>query len=387
MTDETHARVLIAGVSTRALAVSAARAGYRVTAVDRFGDLDLRAIADVITVRPERRPGRSSLLRAAISSMAPAGLVAYTSSFENYPRAVARLSQGRSLLGNPPEVLTRIRNPVELSRLLQRQGIAAPETRATAPSTPSSREFWLLKPRRSGGGHGIRPWSPGEAVPRSSYLQKRISGVVGSIAFAANGRTAVILGFSRQLVGEARFGAYGFRYCGSILGTPTTPLFAGQTALLERATTAVDSLTREFGLKGLNGLDFVARSGVPYPIEVNPRYSASMELIERGQQVSMFRVHADASRGILPAPPPSARLVQGKAILFARYDVVLEDTRRWLEQEWLADIPHPGEPIQRGHPICTVFAEAPDEKSCLRLLSRRARAVYRFAQANRRRVA
>src|SRR6266550_1444574 len=44
--------VLIAGVTTRAIAVSAAHAGYRVTAVDAFGDLDLRAIADVITPGP-----------------------------------------------------------------------------------------------------------------------------------------------------------------------------------------------------------------------------------------------------------------------------------------------------------------------------------------------
>ena len=35
--------VLIAGVSTRAAAASAARAGFRVTAFDAFGDLDQHA--------------------------------------------------------------------------------------------------------------------------------------------------------------------------------------------------------------------------------------------------------------------------------------------------------------------------------------------------------
>ena len=42
-----------------------------------------------------------------------------------------------------------------------------------------------------------------------------------------------------------------------------------------------DAVTRDFGLVGLNGIDFIARAGVPWPIEVNPRYSASMELLER----------------------------------------------------------------------------------------------------------
>ena len=40
--------VLIAGVSTRGLAESAARAGYDVIAVDGFGDLDLRARARAV---------------------------------------------------------------------------------------------------------------------------------------------------------------------------------------------------------------------------------------------------------------------------------------------------------------------------------------------------
>ena len=59
------ARVLIAGVSTRALARSAARAGYEVTAIDAFGDVDLRAVASVVALTretggftPGRRRGR-----------------------------------------------------------------------------------------------------------------------------------------------------------------------------------------------------------------------------------------------------------------------------------------------------------------------------------------
>jgi predicted ATP-grasp superfamily ATP-dependent carboligase len=209
----------------------------------------------------------------------------------------------------------------------------------------------------------------------------------GSIVVAADGRQAVPLGFSRQLVGEARFGAHGFRYCGSLLGSPATRLFAGQSKLLRLAQAAADSIVQEFGLIGLNSIDFIARNGVPYPIEVNPRYSASMELIERAHRLSIFQVHADACRGKLPLRPPSPRSIHGKAIVFARHDVVLGDTRSWLAHEWLADIPHPGESVQKGHPICTVFADAPDEKTCRRLLTRRVGAVYRFALARRRRAA
>jgi uncharacterized protein len=58
-------RVLIAGVATRGLAESAARAGYDVLAVDGFGDLDLRARAQSVSVA--RHGGRFSI-RAAVAA-------------------------------------------------------------------------------------------------------------------------------------------------------------------------------------------------------------------------------------------------------------------------------------------------------------------------------
>jgi predicted ATP-grasp superfamily ATP-dependent carboligase len=386
VTEDRYAHVLIAGVTTRALAQSAAKAGYQVTAVDAFGDLDLQDVAEVIPVR-RAQSSRSAGAMARAGVQVPAGLVAYTSNFENYPAAVAQLCQGRCLLGNPPEVLTRVRNPIELARVLRRHGLVTPETRATPPATRSARKSWLLKPRRSGGGHGIRFWSPHQPLPRNGYLQRRISGIAGSVVFAADRSAAVVMGFSRQLVGDPRLGAHGFRYCGSILGTPSSPLFPRQSELLEQAAVLATIVTREFGLVGLNGIDFIARDGVPYPIEVNPRYSSSMELVERAHGGSMFRAHAEACRGILPPLAAPGIGIHGKAIVFARRDVVLGDTRLWKSHPWLADIPHPGERIGRGHPICTVLVEASDEKACYRLLIRRATEVYRLAKLPRKQAA
>src|SRR5688572_1128732 len=108
---EDRPHVLVAGVTARALAVSAANAGYRVTAVDAFGDLDLRAAAEVIAVRRESGTRFRPLAAAAAGQTVPSSLAAYTSNFENYPRAVALLAENRRLLGNSPEVLVRVRDP------------------------------------------------------------------------------------------------------------------------------------------------------------------------------------------------------------------------------------------------------------------------------------
>ena len=141
----------------------------------------------------------------------------------------------------------------------------------------------------------MAPWHGGP-LPRGTYLQQRVDGTPGSIVFAADGRRAVPLGVSRALAGDPRFGgggAGGFRYCGSILVAPEMPLF-GHACRLAAA------VTQAFGLVGVNGIDFVARRSVPYAVEVNPRYCASMELVERARGISIFEVHARACAGELP---------------------------------------------------------------------------------------
>jgi predicted ATP-grasp superfamily ATP-dependent carboligase len=373
--------VLIAGVTTRPFAASAARAGYRVTAVDAFGDCDLQEFAEVILARSAAGQNYHPFVAAQAADPVPAQLAAYTSNFENHPAAVTRLSQGRRLLGNPAATLTRVRNPTELMRVLQRFGLPVPQIRSRAPAASSSRISWLLKPRRSGGGHGIRRWSSGQPVPRGMYLQQRIGGKPGSVSFVANGSSAVLLGLSRQLVGEAAFGVGHYRYCGSLLAGQANPLFPEQAELLQRAAELATLLTREFQLVGLNGLDFVARRGIPYLTEVNPRYSSSMELIERSTGVSMFEAHIRACSGALPVEVSPETTVFGKAVVFARRDLEISNLPEQSGAGWIADVPRRGERISRGRPICTVFAEAPTVEACRRTLGARAAAVYRSLRA------
>jgi predicted ATP-grasp superfamily ATP-dependent carboligase len=151
-----------------------------------------------------------------------------------------------------------------------------------------------------------------------------------------------------------------------------------EEGLLARAGAMAQAAAREFGLVGLNGIDFIARGGEPWPIEVNPRYSASMELHEPHSGPSLFELHADACGGRLPAAPPSPRRgVLGKAVVFARRNVTPGETRAWLRDPAIADIPHPGERIRRGRPICTVFAEGESADACLRRLVSKAACIYR----------
>jgi predicted ATP-grasp superfamily ATP-dependent carboligase len=102
-----------------------------------------------------------------------------------------------------------------------------------------------------------------------------------------------------------------------------------------------------------------------------------MELIERAHATSLFQIHVDACRGLLPPTVGNQAMLYGKAIVFARRDALVPKTSYWIRESWMADIPAPGDRVQGGRPICTVFASARSAGACRRLLWRRAAWVYR----------
>jgi predicted ATP-grasp superfamily ATP-dependent carboligase len=239
----------------------------------------------------------------------------------------------------------------------------------------------LIKPFASGGGQRVRPWPAGARLPRGYYGQRFMSGTPGSVVFVSARGRAVPLGLSRQIVGDPSFGATGFRYCGSILTPSSSPGAEFDRRLADEASALTAAVSEEFGLVGVAGIDFVVNDGRPCVIEVNPRWCASMELVERAYGVSVFAAHAEACRmGALPSFDLSrarneSRAV-GKAIVFARQDLVAGDTRPWLEDTSVRDVPRPGDRIARGQPVCTVFADAPDEHACHAALVHRAERIY-----------
>ena len=246
-----------------------------------------------------------------------------------------------------------------------------------------------MKPLASGGGRLVRPWRRAADLPRGCYLQEFVDGTPGSVVFVAAGGRAVPLGLSRQLVGEHAFGAAGFRYCGNILVAAGDAQFARDEDLVRAATALARAVVEAFGLVGVNGIDFVARDGVPCAVEVNPRWSASMELVERAYGFSVFGAHAAAcASGALPefdlVRARQGAGAVGKAVIFARRDVTVGDTRAWLPARdvgdcagaSIRDIPRPGQRIAAGQPVCTVFANGRDAAACHAALVMRAEDVY-----------
>ena len=305
-----------------------------VVAFDLFGDLDLRRRASRVVTGG----GLSALVEAALAE--PPGGVVYGASFENHPALVARLAERHALLGNSSGTLRAVRDPVQLRTALS--GLPYPRTTLTAPSSGR----WLRKSLRGGGGIQVRAWRDG-ALPAGTYLQEHIDGVACSAAAVGDGKDAVVLGLTEQLVGRREFGVRGHRWCGNLV-PPRAPVARDQ------AQAMCSRLAAAFGLRGLFGVDFVWDGERAWTVEVNPRPTASLEAIEAAYGVRVFEA-AEVAEPVRAA---------GKAVLFATENVVIGDSFRWLERG-VRDVPHPGERIAAGRPICTITTTAATPQDAL----------------------
>ena len=377
-------RVLIAGTSVRAAADSAVRAGFQVTALDAFADLDQQPSVRALSMSRDFQRKATPWHMARAARDIDADAVAYGSPFENHPKAVAALARNRRLLGNAPDVLHRVRDPLFVADTLRRHGIPAAAVRMNGidrNDAGGDHDRWMVKPLASGGGRGVRPWRPASRLPAGCYLQELIDGVPGSVTFvAANGRCSV-LGVSRQLVGDTNFGAAGYRYSGSLMSLDPNDAWEGDAHVACGAHVLAEAASRLFGLVGVNGVDFVVRHRIPVAIEVNPRWSASMELVDRVSEMPVMAAHVEACRtgAVLDVRRPRGDGATGKAVVFAKSRVTAGDTRSWLGSDGstdVRDVPWPGTSFEPGDPICTVLAAGRSVADCYAALTARAAAIY-----------
>ncbi len=352
--------LLILGATARAAAWSAHRAGFSVVAADLFADADLRqvAVAHRVTDYP------AGLARTA--KQAPPGAWLYTGGLENYPHLVDQMAKTRTLWGNGGAILRNVRNPLKLARSLRADGLCTPAVRGRQDHVPPN-GTWLRKPLRSCGGREItfvQSDSRQESSRSKWYFQQYVVGVPQSAVYVAHGGQAVLLGASRQLIGTRWAGADGFGYAGSC-----GPLYLDVQAR-EQWQRIGHCLSRRFGLRGLFGVDAIQSVGELWPVEVNPRYTASVEVLERGLGICAIALHADACEaGRLPKEVPScSSRCHGKCILFAtgqvrvtnQFVAKIAQLNRSGAGVAVADIPVAGQRIGPGRPVTSVLVEGDD---------------------------
>ncbi len=362
--------ILILGASARAAAFSALRGGYQPICADLFADQDLVAAC------PARRidQRQSSRQFAAVADSCSPSCWLYAGGFENQPELVDRIARKHPLWGIDGDTLRAIRDPIRVARVLEQAGIPCPPVAQAARGLPRD-GTWLIKPLDSGGGRRIEPlFDAAPARLEASYLQQRVKGPSFSALFIGTPRAARLVGVTRQLIG-APGSPFGYR--GSIGPWPrTAPLTARLTAL-------GSVLSSSFELAGWFGVDYVLNRGIPWPVEINPRYTASVEIHELFLGRSLLCDHRRACEGIVEdndcpavATEPS-RPVFGKLIIYATRRLVVPECLRLRDEvpdlyavNSIADVPWPATSVGVGEPLMTLLASARTREACRKRLFR-----------------
>ncbi|MEQ1545438.1 ATP-grasp domain-containing protein [Methyloglobulus sp.] len=344
--------LVIVANSARMLAQAAYQAGLKPLVIDLWGDQDTRSYAhetqQICSLAEENLlPAIDYFLRRY-----PVTCVVYGSGFERYSGSLNWLSDRLTLLGNQPDVFTKLHDKPAFFSLLE--VLQIPYPRVTFVS-PDHNEDWLLKPMQGQGGVGIRRYSSSKASESDVYWQKYQQGIPHSVLFLADGKHSQIVGFNRQWT-TALNDADEFIFSGIINSTELSHEQKKQIRVW------LDKLIPALSLKGLNSLDFIQHDQASYALEINPRPPASMQLYDADLLVR----HIKACDGELLEYEMLQDGFTAYQIVYAQQNTQIPDGFAW--PEGVVDIPNTDAIISTGQPICSMITHGKEPQQVLEQL-------------------
>lgn len=403
--DDQQRRIHLIGGSVRAAAEDARRSGYEIVAMDHFGDADLLAACDrwIHLPRTDAWPG---LLADPHSTVVPTG------GFD-WPQTASPPHAG--LIAFPSkDAFDEMRSPKVLAELANRSGIRFPVTIEASDvasfmngNSYSDKSYsWLIKPYAGTGGLGIRSPLPPETSPiedqvrSGEYLQQRITGRPIGVNFISRFRSGryetrmlgIFAGLTHRKNADHRW-----LYGGSIGPLPWSVLHrenGPHESNVSNLITLGNNIAERFQLVGLFNVDLMLASDQSLSLlEINPRYSASMELLPAaGSLIDCHLAAYQSQAGVITEQQADQRFaklgpvgdpisynkdfgVACKRILYAtkpaRFDrsvsQINDSVRDLVEPLSLEvtfhDLPASSDTIPSGYPVMTIIARLPVSKS------------------------
>jgi uncharacterized protein len=243
---------------------------------------------------------------------------------------------------------------------------------------------WLVKSTHSVGGSHVCDWNeqdqgcPLDSNAANVYLQEKVQGKSVGVSFLSSEHGSIVVGVAKGAYDKEQSFMPRYAYRGSFGPIPIDS---------ERVSKLLDfacNVWIDTGVRGLWQADFILTKDSLALIEINPRWSASMELLDWAFHVELVALHANCVRNamsaldwrivrqqlqILVAECPSQPI--GKMIVYAEQALWVSQSKSdaWSERQWrgqsledfaqhgyfLADIPVPGTWIEPQQPVLTAY--------------------------------
>jgi len=378
--------LIVVGFSARAAAQSAIRSGYNPVAIDICGDRDLLAICSAY-----RNLENSDWLEWLEEYYAGVPIL-MAGGMENRLDALAACQKNSSRAAPSTLQIQMLRSTEKWKSWAIESAIGWPDSIFSFQEYELQeerlyREEWLVKSTASVGGLGIqRVAELGTPINESFfqirphlYLQKRLLGESIGVSFLSSQFGSVVVGAALACRPSEDLAMPEFVYRGSV-----GPI-AVEADRLKSLEIFANAAASESGILGLWQADFVVVEGAWYLLEINPRWSASMELHDSIGGLRLVELHvacaaksmcSDRWRSFQDTQAVSiGRAEQStvcKQVLYAQDDFVItrEQSDAWWERRWkqacpidgfeYADIPCDGTRVKKHQPILSRYSKYSD---------------------------
>lgn len=413
--DPDHRTIAVVGFSARSAAQSARRQGFDVIAVDACVDRDL-----VSQCQRHYRlddPKWPDVLNA----LHPGVPLLLTGGMEHRTDCVDRCHSMAKRGGPDGRQLSAMRTLDNWEKWSVSSELGWPTTFRkiqdfTMFPARLAGEGWLLKPFHSAGGIGIIDLTetvllrdllllsdPLHEKTANAYLQKRLPGIAIGVTFLSSAFGSAIVGATAAWSPDTNSKTSRYVYRGSYGPTLLTD------EQIDRLHRFAGIVGRESGFLGLWQADFIAHDGLLTLLEINPRWSASMDILDVCLDLRLVEMHYECIRKNLSTAAfeqfamkackrarEFTESMMGKLVVYAPHGFTVSQAQsdHWWSNKWecdmntlrdrcqFADIPLAGTEVAIGNPILTVLTSGRSRESILCELQTEKSVVEAFSSKN-----
>ena len=345
--------LLVAGFATRHVAASAHRAGYIVYAVDCFCDSDLYAyVKDADTFL--ENADLPHIVALACQKWDIDGILVTSGAESITVDAVP-------VFGSSAECAARFCDKQQIQHFFEEHDIPRPKQIDSASIEPGKQ--YLLKPLVGAGGwrnraiHSqtdIDEWVLEFQAP--FILQEYVSGIPASVCCVTTGKTARAIALNAQIIRDDPLAPFGFS------GSYTPFIHPSSSQMIHLA----EKIALASGCIGIIGIDFIVGDEI-WAIEINPRFQATLETVERATGINLVQAHIDACNGIISESIPLSPIYQKtciRRIMFAdRHMTWPASSKAQNPRDDLmrfSDIPQPQTIFEPGNVVISMYGTGTD---------------------------